>query len=243
MIESITSIDNKRIKEYRKLKQKKFRNKERKYIIESKKMVLEAIELGAEIETLILHKSIEERLFDNQVLVSHDIFNSLTSLESPDGYMAIVKIPEKPNINDIGDRVLVLDRIQDPGNLGTLIRSAEAFEFNDIVLINCVDLYNDKTLRSTMGSIYRLKFYYMNNDDFIEFALDKNTYLADMDGRDYRQIKFRKPINLVIGNEANGISEQIKGIEGQIVSIPMKGKIESLNAGVSGSIIMSYIIS
>lgn len=243
MIESITSIDNKRIKEYRKLKQKKFRNKERKYIIESKKMVLEAIELGAEIETLILHKSIEERLFDNQVLVSHDIFNSLTSLESPDGYMAIVKIPEKPNINDIGDRVLVLDRIQDPGNLGTLIRSAEAFEFNDIVLINCVDLYNDKTLRSTMGSIYRLKFYYMNNDDFIEFALDKNTYLADMDGRDYRQIKFRKPINLVIGNEANGISEQIKGIEGQIVSIPMKGKIESLNAGVSGSIIMSYISS
>ena len=243
MIESITSIDNKRIKEYRKLKQKKFRNKERKYIIESKKMVLEAIELGAEIETLILHKSIEERLFDNQVLVSHDIFNSLTSLESPDGYMAIVKIPEKPNINDIGDRVLVLDRIQDPGNLGTLIRSVEAFEFNDIVLINCVDLYNDKTLRSTMGSIYRLKFYYMNNDDFIEFALDKNTYLADMDGRDYRQIKFRKPINLVIGNEANGISEQIKGIEGQIVSIPMKGKIESLNAGVSGSIIMSYISS
>lgn len=243
MIESITSIDNKRIKEYRKLKQKKFRNKERKYIIESKKMVLEAIELGAEIETLILHKSIEERLFDNQVLVSHDIFNSLTSLESPDGYMAIVKIPEKPNINDIGDRVLVLDRIQDPGNLGTLIRSAEAFEFNDIVLINCVDLYNDKTLRSTMGSIYRLKFYYMNNDDFIEFALDKNTYLADMDGRDYRHIKFRKPINLVIGNEANGISEQIKGIEGQIVSIPMKGKIESLNAGVSGSIIMSYISS
>lgn len=241
MKQIINSLDNKKIKEIRKLKQKKYRNKEKKYIIESKKMVTEAISLGARIDMIILEESLDEKVFDNTSYVSKEVFKSLSSLESPDGYMAIVnKIPEL-DLQNIGDKSLILDRIQDPGNLGTLIRSAEAFGFNHIVLINCVDLYNDKTLRSTMGSIYRVNLYEVSEDEFIKNFSDRHLYFADMDGQDYKKIKFEKPLGLIIGNEANGISDKIINMKGKIISIPMQGKIESLNAAVSGSILMSNI--
>ena len=237
MYEIITSSNNNFIKEIKKLRQKKYRQKLNKFIIESKKLILEAISSGYEVENIFVVEG-KSSLFDDEIYVSEKLFDAITSMVNPDGYLAIVKIKKNKLLTD---KVLILDNIQDPGNMGTLIRSAEAFGFNTIVSINSVDFYNEKVLRATMGSGFRLNLI-DTNYKFLENMKDYTIYIADMDGYDYRKSIPSKKIAIVIGNEGNGISDNILSFKHELIKIPMLGKIESLNAGVSGSILMSNFI-
>ena len=230
----INSKANILVKEIRNLSKKKNRDKFGLYIIETKKLLDEAIKSNIEIKTIILREDISDK-YDDAVVFSEKLFNSLSNLVTPDGYMAIVY---KKEMLDISDKVLILDNLQDPGNMGTLIRSCEAFGFNTIISINSVDYYNEKVLRASMGSNFRLNLIESNYDQLKEL-LNHKILIADMDGKDFNQIEKLDKIALVIGNEGNGISDDIKKLDHELISIPMQGEIESLNAGVSGSILMS----
>lgn len=236
MKEVIKSSKNNLIKMINKLKKKKFRNEKGMFLIETRKMIDEAIKSNANIE-FIIQKENNEIIYDNPIFIKDDLFDEISSLVTPDGYMALVS---KQSLNSLSDNILILDNIQDPGNMGTLIRSAEAFGYNTIISINSVDFYNEKVLRSTMGSIFRLNL--IESDyEYINTLDDYQIYLADMDGQDFREIKSSGKKAIVIGNEGNGISDEIQKTTHKTVKIPMQGKIESLNAAVSGSILMATL--
>lgn len=236
MKEVIKSSKNNLIKMINKLKKKKFRNEKNLFLIETRKMIDEAIKSNRNIE-YIIQKESNELVYDNSILIEDKLFNEISNLVTPDGYMAIVS---KYNEDKLSENILILDNIQDPGNMGTLIRSAEAFGYNTIISINSVDYYNEKVLRSTMGSIFRLNLI-ETNYEFINTLNDYKIYIADMNGEDFREIESSQKKAIVIGNEGNGISEEIKKIPHKLVRIPMQGKVESLNAAVSGSILMSTL--
>ena len=236
----INSTSNQKFKYISKLKNKKYRDIEDKFIIESKKLVEEAIS-SADVDFIFLSESNKDYQTNKDKIVFDDkIFKKLSSLKSPDGFAAVVK---KKKENDISSsRVLLLDGLNDPGNMGTIIRSAEAFGFNDVLLApNTVDIYNEKTLRASMGSIFRLN---IRQTSYDEIALLKKSYklvAADMSGYDINTCKIDEDIILVIGNEANGLSDKIKSMTDIFVKIPMKGKIESLNAAIAASILMNNL--
>lgn len=236
MKEVIKSSKNNLIKMINKLKKKKFRNETNLFLIETRKMIDEAIKSNRNIE-YIIQKESNELVYDNSIFIEDKLFNEISNLVTPDGYMAIVS---KYNEDKLSENILILDNIQDPGNMGTLIRSAEAFGYNTIISINSVDYYNEKVLRSTMGSIFRLNLI-ETNYEFINTLNDYKIYIADMNGEDFREIESSQKKAIVIGNEGNGISEEIKKIPHKLVKIPMQGKVESLNAAVSGSILMSTL--
>ena len=138
-------------------------------------------------------------------------------------------------------RNLMLDDINDPGNLGTIIRTAAATGFHDIVLLNCTDPYNPKTVRSSSGGIFYTDFYSLEYDEFMEEARKTGTkiYIADMNGENiFKLSNLDEKYALVIGNEGAGVSKEFKEIADRVISLPMKSQMESLNAGVSASVLM-----
>lgn len=236
----ITSSDNQKYKYISKLKSKKFRDKENSFIIESKKLVEEAIS-SADVDFIFLSE--DNKDYDSnleKIVFSNNLFNKLTNLVNPDGFAAVVK---KPRAKDIkSKKVLMLDKINDPGNMGTIIRSAEAFGFSDIILLaNTCDIYNEKTLRASMGSIFRLNFVYKNIDDIKNLKEKYKIVSADMSGYDINEFKSDEDLILAIGNEANGLSDEVRNLTDIFVKIPMQGKIESLNAAIAASIIMNKL--
>ena len=240
--ERIESKDNQRLKLVRKLRLKKNRYKEAKFVIESRKLVEEAIKSGLQIDFIILKDSLDNEFANfDLAYVSDQLFSTITEMTNPDGYLAVVKMPSMNNAP--ASRILLLDGLQDPGNLGTIIRSAEAFGFNSIVLVNSVDPYNEKTLRAAMGSLFRLDIRMVERVDLPAFLKPYTVYVADMDGEDYRKLSYDSKVCLVIGNEANGVSRELFERADKRISIPMKGELESLNAAISASLIMSAIDS
>ncbi|MDO4779033.1 MAG: RNA methyltransferase [Tissierellia bacterium] len=245
MREIIRSSDNKTVKEIRKLRQRKNRDKFGKCVIESRKLLMEALESNVQIEIFLLREDVnitEDEFSGTKVrFVDYGIFNEISTLESPDGYMAIINIDSK--FSDLSDKVLILDKIQDPGNLGTMIRSAEAFGFNTVCAIDSVDPYNEKSIRASMGSIFRIGFSRISYEDLEEIKKSHKIFCADMSGKSFKEVNFSDKIALVIGNEANGISNEMKFYMDDTIKIDMLGKIESLNAAISASILMNYIIN
>lgn len=235
----IKSSKNEVVKYINKLKKKKYRDEYNSFIIESKKLIDEAIKTNLEIEYM-LHREDCKNIYPNSISVDKTLFKDISSLISSDGYIAIVKKKLIESF-ELGNNVLVLDHIQDPGNMGTLIRSAEAFGFNTIISINSVDYYNEKVLRATMGSIFRLNLLVKDYNFLEENMKDYQLLVADMNGENYRDLNYNNKLALIISNEGNGLSEDIKKLSFTKLKIPMKGQIESLNAAISGSIIMAEI--
>lgn len=245
----INSMDNSLIKKFRSLSVKKYREQFGLCLIEGEKVVKEALNQGL-VEYLIISDQKEDKYltliekYNNiSLVVSDEVFNSLSFAVTTQGIVAVIKI--KPSI-EIGanNNILVLDHLQDPGNLGTIIRSCVASGHKDIILINSVDPYNDKTIRSASGTIFYPNFIKMTYEEFSEFVNKRNINLlvADMDGRNiYSDLKVKTPYALVIGNEGQGVGNEILALNHQKVSIPMQKGVESLNAGVSASIIMFHL--
>ena len=233
----IKSESNEKYKYLNKLKKKKYRKKFNSFIVESIKIV-EQIPDDFECEFVFVNEDMKDYKTDfKKIVPPNKLFDKLSLLENPEGVSALLKIKKEKEISS--DKILLLDHMQDPGNLGTIIRSAEAFSFKDIILVNnCVDLYNEKTIRASMGSIFRLNFLELDIDNLKNFK-DYKLILADMNGKSVDYYKSCDKIILAIGNEANGISKSLKDLSNDFVSIKMDGKIESLNAAIAASILMN----
>ena len=245
----IESTNNALIKKFRSLSVKKYREQFSLFIIEGEKVVKESLSYPNLLETLIINIEFREKYEDvinnyqdKIVLVSSEVYKSLSNTVEPQNIMAVCKFKNTSIAELKAEKVLVLDKLQDPGNLGTIIRSAVASGFNDIVLIDSVDPYNDKTIRSASGTIFFPKFYKLSTNEFIKFTKEYgyDIIVAEAGEQSIFSTDLQLPdkIALVIGNEGNGVSDAVMSAKAMSISIPMDKKVESLNAGVSASILM-----
>lgn len=228
----ITSLQNEKVKYWTSLKEKKNRDKDCCFLVEGNHLVDEAKELNLIIETI----STDDDKAD--YLVSKEVMKKISDQKSICSNVAVVRfIPE----NKISGNVLILDGIQDPGNLGTIIRSAVAFNFYTIILgDNCVDLYNPKVVRSTEGMIFNVNVWRRNLKEFIPSLKKMGYTIVGTDvikGQNIKNLE-KKQMALVIGNEGQGVSSTVKELCDEFVYIKMNEKCESLNAGVASSILM-----
>lgn len=234
----ITSLDNKKIKKYLKLKNKKYRDSEKLFLIEGTHLVEEAIKNNLLVDLLVLEG--ENFNYSYEITyVSSNIMKKLSNMESIPSVIGVVKFLEPKEIT--GNKVLILDDIQDPGNLGTIIRSSLAFNVSDIILsINSVDLYNDKVIRSTQGMLFKVNIIRSDLKDIIlNLKQDGYTILGTdvKDGIDVKELDVDK-FALVMGNEGQGVSREIKSMCDKNLYIKMNSRVESLNVGVATSILL-----
>ena len=253
-MQTITSKDNELIKHIRKLKDKKYRDESNEYVVEGVKLVEEAVKENAKIKQIIVcedttrtyeiptHIMLEIAKYEC-ISVSDKIFNIITQVTNPQGIMAIIeKNAQNAKIDYTQDIIVVLDDVQDPGNLGTILRTIDSANLTQIIVSkDTVDAYNQKVVRSTMGAIFRINVVEVDNlkealKDIkkhkykimcTDLSADKNIYEAD----------YNKKV-LVIGNEANGVTQEVLELADEKIIIPMLGKTESLNASVATSIII-----
>ena len=187
-------------------------------------------------------KKVEKFEKSEKLVLSQGLFSQLSSQENSQGIILVYKYEEK-DIENAGDNVIVLDRVGDPGNLGTIIRTVDAAGFKDIILTKgSVDCYNEKVIRSTMGSIFNINLYYAEEEKLLNFLKEKNykiisTVLSD-DCIPYTEMKLEKRNAVVFGNEGSGIGENIIKYSHEKVIIPIYGTAESLNVAMACGIII-----
>lgn len=232
-----TSINNKKIKLYKQLQQKKIRDKEKMFIVEGEHLVKEAYNNKCLIEVLVSEKS-KYKIDAPTSEISENVVKYLTSLQTPTGIFGICK--EKENKLKEG-KILALDGIQDPGNMGTIIRSAAAFNI-DTIIVNekCVDVYSDKVIRSSQGMIFSVNIVKEDIKNVIEKLKNKHTvYATKVDGgKVLKSVEKNKNFVIIMGNEGNGVSEELVNLSDEHLYIPMNKKCESLNVAVATSIIL-----
>ncbi|MFQ7155193.1 MAG: TrmH family RNA methyltransferase [Merdimonas faecis] len=179
-------------------------------------------------------------------LVSDGVFAYLSDTQTPQGILCVVG-QLSYSLEEVADascpHMLVLDRLQDPGNVGTILRTAEGAGVTGILLDGeCADIYNPKTIRSTMGSVFRMPFYYIQDlEEGIRYLKKRGicTYAAHLEGkRAYDEEDYRKPCAFLIGNEGNGLRPEIADLADTYIRIPMAGEVESLNAAIASAVLM-----
>ena len=249
----IESKVNALIKKFRSLSVKKYREQFSLFKLEGEKVVRESLKYLGMVENIIIdqdykldYQDILNEYEEKCIVVNHDVFVYLSDTVEPQHIMAICNYKNSDVSTLQSTKVLALDHLQDPGNLGTIIRSAVASGFTDIILIDSVDPYNDKTIRSASGTIFFPKFYKLKTQEFLDFTKSNGYSLLIAEAGkqsifDSSLVLPNKYI-LVIGNEGNGISEEVLSSPHKSISIPMDAKVESLNAGVSASVLM-FILS
>ena len=243
-MEIITSKSNSKIVEAKKLLDKKYRDKTRLFLIETKKVIFEAINAGLVPQKVFVLEG-KENIFDinsnNVFVLSKSVFNEISSVVSSDGYIAVFEKPANQKKYDSGN-FLVLDNIQNPDNMGAIMRTALATDFKQIFVIDSVDEFSPKVIRASMGNQFKLQITHIAYDDVPKLFKNANLFTASMEGKPVFDIKsFSKNVGLVIGNEGRGVSEILKKMVANTISIPMQNGVESLNASVSASILMCYI--
>ncbi len=211
--------------------------------LDNPKIIRDAINSGLKPLIAFVTKKTQDCKFDCKTYIVEDsILKELTDVKTPQDLCVVLeykpeslKVPKK--------NFLILDGIQDPGNTGTLIRSALASGMESVFILSGVNPTNNKLVRSSAGAIFNIPIYSMDRNDFIAFAKNNKLLLvyADMKGENIFNFQTKKSLGIVVGNEGNGVSNDIRKISYKSLSIPMSDKIESLNAAVSGSIIMFEI--
>jgi len=254
----ITSKDNEVIKNIRKLKEKKYRDSANEYIVEGLKLIEEAIEENVNIKKIVV---CEECLKDSEIeqkflykiakydciYVSDKVFSLLTDVVNPQGMLAVIaKEGTEDKINYSDDVIVVLDGIQDPGNLGTILRTVDSVGLSQIILSkSSVDAYNPKVVRSTMGAIFRVKI--IESENLVETLknLKKHKFKVAATSLEGSESIYNTDYNkkvIIIGNESKGVSREILEIADSRIKIPMLGKTESLNASIAtGVILYEYV--
>ena len=249
----ITSKDNENIKSIKKLKERKYRDLNNEYIIEGIKILKEAIQEKAVIKKIVIcEECLANNIIDEKLLyeiakydclyVSKKIFEGLTDVSKPQGILAVVEKNNKKDINYTEDIIVALDGLQDPGNLGTILRTLDSANLSQVIVSkDTVDAYNPKVVRSTMGAIFRVNIIEAENLKETLKEMKRHKYkvmCTDLTAsKNIYEIDYNKKI-LVIGNEANGISKELLDMADEKIIIPMLGKTESLNASVATSIIV-----
>ncbi|ELC8456481.1 RNA methyltransferase [Clostridium perfringens] len=245
----IESKNNNLFKEIKKLKEKKHRIKSNKYLIEGLRFVEEAIKSKVSIDSIIFTESFKEKNPDLFLKINKNIkliqmnealLKQLCSTENPQGIVGVINMQNKELKS--GELVVLVDKVQDPGNMGTIIRTAHAAGAAGIVMTKgTVDIYNDKTLRSTMGSIFYIPIVEDDSLDFIK-SLKKEGYklvVSSLQGKNnFFEENLQGKVMIAVGNEGNGVSDEVYDIADIKVKIPMPGEAESLNVAVATSIMI-----
>lgn len=243
-MEILTSLKNPRVTAWRSLKEKKGRDEQNAFLVEGVRMVREALSSSFPVLAILLREGFQPDFALPEsaavYLLPENVFRSVCDTKTPQGIAAVL---ERRTREALGPRLLALDCVQDPGNVGTMIRSADAAGFDGVILgPDCADLFSPKVLRSTMGSIFRLGFsfpaslaeslYQYRNSGYsvISSQLDGDSF--------YDRKNVSDSLILIIGNEGNGISDAVKSCATHHLRLPMRGGAESLNAAVAAGIMM-----
>lgn len=246
-MEIINTTKNKKYKFIKSLQQKKTRQTEGMFLVEGEKSVRDALSSDYDVTTIAMSETFYNEYgtaFINSVdvvIINDNIFDGLCDTKTPQGIIAVIKMRSKTFLYNSDKLYVYCDNVSDPGNLGTIIRTADAAGFAGVMLSSgCADLYNPKTVRASMGSFFNIDVY----SDFSYgnlFSLKGKTSLLcgalQHDSIEYTDIDFKKPCIIVVGNEANGVSEEILS-ECKHIIIPILGNAESLNVGVASGILM-----
>lgn len=251
----VTSPQNRIIKEIKSLYRRKNRWDKNLFIIEGPKIIEEALTEQIKLKYLVFGESFLENkesayLIEmagnyQKIKVTDRLFEEISDTESPQGILAVATFIER-RLEDICIKdqpfLVYLDQVQDPGNIGTIIRTADAFNIDGIILgKGTVDPYNPKVVRATMGSIFRVPLYFcQKGDKLLQGWKEKGLKLiaTSLEGSRVDERDFRSGSLLIIGNEARGVDVQLMNQADKLVKIPMPGKAESLNASVAASILM-----
>ena len=257
----ITSTSNQQMKTVSALlKKSKERRTSKSFVVEGPRMVVEApIE---RLKAVYVAESFENNKENNELLnelkdkcnkanaiyevVADNVFKSVSDTQTPQGIMAVVAMPEydlEQLLDGDKSHLLILESIQDPGNLGTMVRTGEGAGVTGIIMNKTtVDLFNPKTIRSTMGSIYRVPFYVTEDLAGTMKELQGkgiSLYAAHLKGEhSYDEEDYTKACGFLIGNEGNGLSDEIANLADAYIKIPMEGQVESLNAAISATLLM-----
>ena len=236
-MEIITSLQNNKIKELNKLNEKKYRDESNLFLVEGDHLVNEAYKMNQLVEVLAT-ESFQEDLDVPITYISEDVMKKLSNMISPSNVIGVCK---KFKPIGYGKRILILDNLQDPGNLGTIIRSSASFNFDTIVLSEVsVDLYNDKVIRASEGMIFHTNVMRCNIIDLVN-ELKQNNYdifTTDVNGGDIvSEVEFKEKVAIIIGSEGAGVGS-VRELADKSIYIPMNKRCESLNASVAASIIM-----
>lgn len=250
----ISSKDNELIKHIKKLKEKKYRDLNNEYIIEGTKLIKEAIEENANIKQIVICDNCQntdiipkELMYEiakyECIYVTEKIFKNISDVNTPQGILAIIEKNNKETQIDYSqDIIVVLDDIQDPGNLGTILRTVDSIGLTQIIVSKgTADCYNPKVVRSTMGAIFRVKIIESEDLEKTLKEMKKHKFKITVSSLQTKNtiydINYDKKV-IVIGNEANGVEQKIQNIADEKIKIPMLGKTESLNASVATGIIL-----
>ena len=250
----ISSKDNEFIKHIKKLKDKKYRDMNKEFVIEGIKLIREAIEEKAEIKQIIICDNCldsdiipKELMYEiakyECVYVTESIFKVISDVNTPQGILAIIgRNAGEAQIDYTQDIIVALDDIQDPGNLGTILRTVDSIGLNQILVSKgTADSYNPKVVRSTMGAIFRVKIIECENLENTLKEVKKHKFKLVVTSlqteKSLYDINFDKKL-IVIGNEANGVEQKIQDLADEKIKIPMRGKTESLNASVATGIVL-----
>lgn len=258
---SITSASNALYKDVKNLKQKKFRDEKREYLIEGIRFIDEAIKEKVHIKAFFLSDKLplvrggEELLSRISTLdipvyeLSDQLLEGLSDTESSQGVVAIIKMEQLALEEVVKDskRLVLLEGIQDPGNMGTIIRTADAAGFDGVITLKgCVEIFNPKVLRSTMGSVFHIPVVAQAEMTEVIELLKRNnltTFAAHLKGeKTIYEADMSKGGVIFVGNEANGLSEELAGLADELVKIPMPGRAESLNASIAAALFMYEMV-
>ena len=232
------SVENKKIKEIKKLNQKKYRDEFNEFLIEGEHLVLEAYKKGV-LKELILEENTKLEIDVKTSYVTSNVLKYISELDNPQKIMGICSfIKEK----EIGSKLLLLDDIQDPGNLGTIIRSSVAFNIDTIVLSkNSVDLYNSKVLRATQGMVFNINIIKRDLNEFITNLKEDNYKIYGTKvngGKSLKNVEKCEKFAIIMGNEGQGVKESLLNMCDEYLYIDMNNSCESLNVAVATSIIL-----
>ncbi|MBQ8891940.1 MAG: RNA methyltransferase [Bacilli bacterium] len=234
----ITSLDNNKIKKYIKLKDKKYRDIDKLFLVEGEHLVFEALKSNRLVDLLVI-EDYDFKIDFPYTFVTLNIMKKLSNMESTPKVIGVVKMNDSNSI--IGNRVVMLDDVRDPGNLGTIIRSSVAFNVTDIVLSReSVDLYNEKVIRATQGMIFKINIIRKDIVDIIKELKEKNYLILGTNVKNGTDVSFinTNKYALIMGNEGSGVKPEILNMCDKNIYIEMSPECESLNVGVATSIIL-----
>ena len=235
----IISRQNEFVKHIRSLKEKKYRDLYGEYVVEGIKLTMDAALSGADVIAVATVSEYYERVkgvAEKCEILSEDVFKSVSDEVTPQGVIAVIKKPAESDTVSQG-KSLFLDGVSDPANVGAIVRSAAAFGFNTVFIASGADPYSGKSVRASMGGIFRVKIATGERNALIG-KVKVPIICADMGGEDLKKSEVPEKFCLAIGNEAHGVSEEIRKCAVKTVAIPMQNGMESLNAAVSAGIIM-----
>lgn len=242
-MEIITSTQNQYVKQVRSLREKKFRDKTGLFVVEGGNIFKDMPE-GLSVEFIL---ATETRMDEVQKLlvytraqvyyISESVMESLSDTVTPYGIIAVLKKPQVEFSMPKGN-ALLLDGVSDPGNMGTIIRTAAARGFEDVYLLDCVDVYSPKVVRATLGGLFKVRIHVVDEAEALSLLDYLNSAVLDFGGEDLTKAQILTPVLIVTGSEAHGVRDTVLNHSKRVLTLPMMNNIESLNAAVATAVAM-----